>query len=149
MYSISVVKAFEAVTTKKSWCCWLIWKYKWKWKYFTFMAKYVGNLISLWIFGPQTSMHSNLQNCFLILKFSTFVEFAWKMFEHFSKSSTQSHYIEVAQGAIFMEQNIWAGWQYWKKIWARLLATFEGGFFMFSWAKKIIFFFKNILFFFF
>ena len=30
------------------------------------------------------------------------------MFEHFSKSSTQSHYIEVAQGAIFMEQNIWA-----------------------------------------
>ena len=53
----------------------------------------------------------------------------------------QSHYIEVAQGEIFMEQKMWAGFgpvgNTEKKSLGRLWATFEDGFFMFSGAKKI------------
>ena len=61
-------------------------------------------------------------------------------------SYRQSHYIEVAQGDIFMEQKMnlgwfWAGCQYWKKIGGRLWATFDGGSLMFSWA----FFFSKML----
>jgi hypothetical protein len=43
----------------------------------------------------------------------------------------QSQYREVARWEIFMEQELRFGW-----IWAGL-ATFEAGFFMFSWEKKI------------
>ena len=48
--------------------------------------------------------------------------------------SDQSHYIEVAQGAIFMEQNMrfgLVGNMYWKKVLGRLWATFQAG-----WQKK-------------
>ena len=56
-------------------------------------------------------------------------------------SVNESHYLEVAQWAIFMEQNMSSGlilvcWQYWKKKLGRLWATFEADFFMFSWSKK-------------
>ena len=47
---------------------------------------------------------------------------------------SQSHYREVSRWEIFMDQELRfgldLGW-----IWAGL-ATFEAGFFMFSWAKK-------------
>ena len=33
----------------------------------------------------------------------------------------------------------WSGWQYWKKNWGRLWATFEGFFFIFSGAEKYIY----------
>ena len=53
-----------------------------------------------------------------------------------------SHYIEVAQGDIFMEQKMWFGLVLGrlailkKKSLGRLWATFEDGFFMFSRAKN-------------
>ena len=55
--------------------------------------------------------------------------------------SDQSHYIEVAQGAIFMEQNMRFGLvlgrlSILKKNWWPIMSKFEAGFFMFSWAKK-------------
>ena len=63
----------------------------------------------------------------------------------------QSHYIEVAQGAIFMEQKIRFGLVLGRlailktkfgEEYAQLLRAFS---FMFSWTKKIRFFFKDIL----
>ena len=54
----------------------------------------------------------------------------------------QSHYIEFAQGDIFMEQKMWFGLVLGrmailkKNIWGRLWATFEDRFFNFSGAKN-------------
>ena len=53
----------------------------------------------------------------------------------------QSHYIEVAQGDIFMEQKMRFGLvlgrlAILKKNWGRLWATFEGVLFMFPGAKN-------------
>ena len=55
------------------------------------------------------------------------------------KQSHKCHYIEVAKGAIFMEQNMRCGLicgrlAILKKNWTVKNATFEGVFFMFSWA---------------
>ena len=64
-----------------------------------------------------------------------------------SGASIQSHYIEVAQGAIFMEQNMrfelildWLVICTGKKVFGRLLATFEGSFLCFRGQKIYIFF---------
>ena len=56
-----------------------------------------------------------------------------------SSSDTQSRCIEVTQGDIFMEQKMRFGpvGNNEKKVLGRLWATFEGGCFMFSWAKKV------------
>ena len=56
-------------------------------------------------------------------------------------SYDQSHYIEIAQGTIFMEQNMRFGLilgqlAKLKKNWAIKYANFEDGLFKFSWAKK-------------
>jgi hypothetical protein len=56
----------------------------------------------------------------------------------------QSHYIEVAQGAIFIEQNMRFGLilgRLKKKIWDDYKQLLRPGFFMFSWAKKMLNFF--------
>ena len=59
----------------------------------------------------------------------------------------QSHYIEVVEGAIFMEQNMrfelildWLVICTGKKVFGRLLATFEGSFLCFRGQKIYIFF---------
>ena len=54
----------------------------------------------------------------------------------------QSHYIKVAQGGIFMEQNMRFGLilgrlAILKKNLGQLGAIFDGGFFMFSWVKRV------------
>ena len=62
----------------------------------------------------------------------------------------QSHYIEVAQWDISMEQKMWFGADIGsteKEIWGRgqLWATFEGDFFMFSGDFFFQFFFENFV----
>ena len=59
---------------------------------------------------------------------------------------SQSHYIEVAQGAIFMEQNMrfvhfWAGWQYWKKNFEPIMSN-QVFFHVFVGKKNVNFFLK-------
>ena len=60
-------------------------------------------------------------------------------------SQGQSHYIEVAQGAIFMEQNMrfglilsWLTISTEKKNWANYEQLLTAVFFMSSWAKKVL-----------
>ena len=68
----------------------------------------------------------------------------WVVWFHgVSYDPIQSQYIEVAKGAIFMEQNMRFGLilgllAILKKNLGWLWATFEAVFFMFSWAKKKI-----------
>ena len=53
----------------------------------------------------------------------------------------QSHYIDVAQGAIFMR--FWAGWQYWKNQFGPIMSNFWGRFFHVFVGKKMIYFLKH------
>ena len=70
-----------------------------------------------------------------------------KSYQRFSIWAKQSHYIEVVQGDIVMEQEMWFGLVLGrlaimkKRSLGRLWATFEDSFFMFSVAKKIFFLF--------
>ena len=72
-------------------------------------------------------------------------------FDDNGSTRKQSHYIEVAQGDIFMEEKMWFGHVLGRLAVSKkkggggqLWATFEGVFFMFSGAKKNLKFFLKI-----
>ena len=94
-------------------------------------------------------MHFSLTRSFLI---KTKVK-AWHLDVPSEKVCTslwmgchKSHYTEVTQGVIFMEQNMgwfWAGWQYWKKNWADYEQLFRSFLSCFYGEKDIFKLFKK------